>query len=509
MTAIDLVPLAEPREGVGGEAPGAPPRRALDTVVLDTCVLVSDPDALWAFPGAHVVLPLTVIEELDRQKSRMDDVGRAARASLRAIEEMRVGNGGDIRRPVPLATGGDLRIETNGLHLAEVADRGLDPAKSDNRILAAALGLASGGDDVIVVSNDAAVRIKAAQLGLRAAEHHRHRGSRVDEAPAGWRAVEVDGETMAALYASGHEGVALDATDATAAGMAGGTAARVTGTPAAGGTSGPAARVTGTPAAGSPSEALLGLRENEFAVCTAGSASALVRVAGGRARVLGSHQAAWDLHPRSKEQRFALDLLLDPAVRVVALDGHAGTGKTLVALAAGLEQVFERAPAYDRLLILRPLVSVGRQDVGFLPGTLEEKLGPWFEAIVDAMVALGDGLSHKRAKEELTDWIRQGRLAMEPVTFLRGRSFQRTFILVDEGQNLEPTTLKTILTRLGEGSKIVFTGDQSQIDSPYLSERNNALGVLVEAFSGEACFGHVRLTKGERSEVAELAASRL
>ncbi|HEX2850178.1 MAG TPA: PhoH family protein [Acidimicrobiales bacterium] len=471
MTTTDLDPLAalDSRREVT-TAGATTPTTATATVVLDTCVLVSDPDALYAFPGDHVVLPLTVIEELDHQKSRMDDVGRAARAALRAIEEMRVVNGGDIRRPVPLATGGDLRIETNGLHLAEVAERGLDPTKSDNRILAAALGLSSAGNDVLVVSNDAAVRIKAAQLGLRAGEHHRRRGAHVDEAPAGWRSVEVDGDTVAALYSSGHEGVALD--DHVA----------------------PAFRT---------------LRDNEFAVCTAGTASALVRVSGGRARVLGTHQTAWDLNPRSKEQRFALDLLLDPSVNVVALDGHAGTGKTLVALAAGLEQVFERDAVYDRLLILRPLVSVGRQDVGFLPGSLEEKLGPWFEAIVDAMVALGDGLSHKRAKEELTDWIRQGRLAMESVTFLRGRSFQRTFIIVDEGQNLEPTTLKTILTRLGEGSKIVFTGDQSQIDSPYLSERNNALGVLVEAFAGEACFGHVRLTKGERSDVAELAASRL
>lgn len=472
MTTTDLDPLValdprgEVRSGAGPAAEAAP---AVATVVLDTCVLVSDPDALYAFPGHHVVLPLTVIEELDHQKSRMDDVGRAARASLRAIEEMRVVNGGDIRRPVPLATGGDLRIETNGLHLAEVAERGLDTTKSDNRILAAALGLAGKGGDVVVVSNDAAVRIKAAQLGLRAAEHHRRRGSQVEEAPAGWRAVEVDGDTVAGLYSAGHDGIAL----------------------------------------ADDRDGLGSLRENEFAVCTAGSASALVRVGGGRARVLGTHQSAWDLNPRSKEQRFALDLLLDPSVSVVALDGHAGTGKTLVALAAGLEQVFERDAVYDRLLILRPLVSVGRQDVGFLPGSLEEKLGPWFEAIVDAMVALGDGLSHKRAKEELTDWIRQGRLAMESVTFLRGRSFQRTFIIVDEGQNLEPTTLKTILTRLGEGSKIVFTGDQSQIDSPYLSERNNALGVLVEAFAGEACFGHVRLTKGERSDVAELAASRL
>ncbi|HBQ51425.1 MAG TPA: hypothetical protein DD711_00730 [Acidimicrobium sp.] len=217
---------------------------------------------------------------------------------------------------------------------------------------------------------------------------------------------------------------------------------------------------------------------------------------------------AWGLRARNKEQRFALELLLDPQITVVALDGRAGTGKTVLAIAAGLEQVVEQH-RYERLAVYRPLVPVGRADVGFLPGGLEEKLDPWMSAIHDAVVALTDDRSSRDARGLIDDLIARGQLTLESVTFLRGRSLQAQIVVVDEAQNLEPTTLKTILTRIGDGTKVVFTGDTSQIDAPYMGESNNALAVLVQAFAGQSCFGHITLESCERSEVASLAAELL
>jgi PhoH-like ATPase len=217
---------------------------------------------------------------------------------------------------------------------------------------------------------------------------------------------------------------------------------------------------------------------------------------------------AWGLRARSKEQRFALELLLDPEVTGVALDGRAGTGKTIMAIAAGLEQVVEQR-RYERLAVYRPLVPVGRADVGFLPGGLDEKLDPWMSAIHDSIVALTDHRSSNDARRLIDDFIARGQLSLESVTFLRGRSLHRQIVVVDEAQNLEPTTLKTILTRIGDGTKVIFTGDTSQIDAPYMGESNNALAVLIHAFSDQECFGHVTLAACERSEVASLAAELL
>ena len=251
------------------------------------------------------------------------------------------------------------------------------------------------------------------------------------------------------------------------------------------------------------------LHENGFAVVRSGSQSALVRRRGDSLTIL-PHGApeAWGLRARSKEQRFALELLLDPDVSVVALDGRAGTGKTLLAIAAGLEQVVEQR-RYERLAVYRPLVPVGRADVGFLPGGLDEKLDPWMSAIHDAIVALTDHRSAHDAHRLVDELMGRNQLTLESVTFLRGRSLHRQIVVVDEAQNLEPTTLKTVLTRIGEGTKVVFTGDTSQIDAPYLGESNNALAVLIQAFRGQPCFGHVTLSACERSTVASLAAELL
>jgi PhoH-like ATPase len=449
---------------------GASEPSAATRMVLDTSVLISDPDCITAFPGADAVIPLVVVEELDQHKGRMDDVGRAARAVIRSIEELRVANDGDIRRPVPLPNGGTLRIETNGLHLNEIREHGLDPAKNDNRILAASLGQAVHGRTV-VVSNDAALRIKAAQLGLEAMEHQRLRGRTALERPVGWTTIEVTAATVDLLYGN-PTGIGVGELDDQDVDLV--------------------------------SDELT----HRYAVLRSGSQSALVRHRDGELESMLRVPEPWGLRPRSKEQQFALDLLLDPEVRVVALDGMAGTGKTILALAAGLEQVMESS-LYDKVAVYRPVVPVGKAELGFLPGTLDEKLNPWMTAVHDALVALTERHSHADARAMLDELTEREKLTMEAVTYLRGRSLQGTYVLVDEAQNLEPTTLKTILTRVGEGTKVVFTGDTSQIDAPYLSEHNNAVSVLIDAFEGERCFGHIRLAHCERSEVASLAAMRL
>ena len=440
-------------------------------VVLDTSVLISDPEAVFAFPTSAAVIPLTVVEELDSLKTRPDDVGRSAREVLRRIEVLRVENGGDIRSAVALPGGGTLQIETNGLLVDTLVAQGLDPAKADNRILAAALGQADREvEPVELVSNDAALRIKAAQVGLVAREHHRGRSHPDARRATGWSTAEVSAGLIDDLY--GRDAPHL-------------------------GDLGPGDET-----------ACAAIGPNEYAVLRAGQQSVLVKRRQDRLAPLPRGQEAWGLRARAKEQQFALDLLLDPDVRIVALDGYAGTGKTILALAAGLEQVMEHA-VYDKVAVYRPVVPVGKSELGFLPGTLAEKLDPWMQAVTDALVAMTDRRSHADAVSLLDELTAREKLSLETVTFLRGRSLLGTYVLVDEAQNLEPTTLKTILTRVGEGTKIVFTGDTSQIDAPYLSEHTNAIAVLIDAFAGQRLFGHVRLSHCERSEVASLAAELL
>ena len=442
------------------------------TVVLDTSVLIADPGALQCFAGEDLVIPLTVVEELDSQKTRRDDVGAAAREALRSIESMRNEHAGDIETPIELPNGGSVRVETNGVHLEIIRELGLDDAKADNRILAACCGLRLKGAIVRLLTNDTAMRIKAAQLGFEASEHVRHGGSVIDPEFGAWPTLEVTPDLVAALYrgaspAAEFEGLALD------------------------------------------DRHVAELAMNTFAVLRSGRSSVLVRSLGKSVNALPQSHQAYGLSPRSKEQRGALELLLDPSVSVVALDGIAGTGKTVLALAAGLEQVLERPNRYERLAIYRPIVPVGKADLGFLPGSLDEKLEPWMSAVVDALAALTEDRSYLSARDVIDELMDRGKLTMESVTFLRGRTLQSSFIVVDEAQNLETTTVKTILTRVGEGTKIVFCGDRDQIDAPYLSKHNNGLAVLLDAFRGQRCFGGVRLASCERSEVAALAATLL
>jgi PhoH-like ATPase len=451
------------------------------TFVLDTCVLVADPHALYRFEEHEVVLPLVVVEELDRQKTRMDEVGRNARGALRLIEELRGRSTSGLREPIDLPQGGTLRVEGN--HVDSTLPPYLDPTKPDHRILSVAIAL--GGT---LVTKDSALRIKGSQLGVEV-EDYLGDTVQVDERYTGIAEIEVEATTLDAFHRDGK--IELSA-----------------------GIGFPEGNGERSRASGRGTDVYL----NQCIVLRAGaSASGLARVVsrepvvvdrvGGRPRVFG-------VSPRDVRQTFALDMLMDPAVPCVSLMGMAGTGKTFLALAAGLEQVVE-AGAYRRLSVYRPLVAVGRQEVGYLPGDLDEKLQPWMAAVYDNLYSLfrGDdtgsghwpGGNHRQVQSAVDALLDRGQLEMAAITYLRGRSITDEFVIVDEAQNLELPTLKVILTRMAAGSKVVFCGDLSQVDNPYISPYGG-LAALIEKLKGTSLFGHVTMAKGVRSPLAELAA---
>jgi PhoH-like ATPase len=437
----------------------------MTSYVLDTCVLLADPRALYRFEEHEVVLPLVVIEELDGSKARMDEVGRNARTAVRLLEELRVRSTSGLREPAPLPSGGHLRVEGN--HVDVGLPPYLDPAKPDHRILAVALALRA-----TLVTKDAALRVKAGQLGV-AVEDYRADTVEVDEHSTGVTELDVDADLLDSLHRDGK------------------------------------VRLPGA-----------GRYLNECLVLRCGRSSSGL----GRVTELGPDAAvvqrtpgsprAFGVAPRDVRQTFALDLLSDPAVPCVSLMGMAGTGKTFLALAAGLEQVVE-ARAYRRLSVYRPLVAVGRQEVGYLPGDLDEKLSPWMAAVHDNLYSLfrrddeaagawGSG-DHPRISGAIDALLDRGQLELAAITYLRGRSITDEFVIVDEAQNLELPTLKVILTRLATGSKVVFCGDLSQVDNPYISPFGG-MAALIEKLKGTSLFGHVTLQKGVRSPLAELAA---
>ncbi|MEX1178503.1 MAG: PhoH family protein [Nitriliruptor sp.] len=454
------------------------------TFVLDTCVLLADPDAILRFDEHDVVLPLVVIEELDRKKTAMDDVGRNARAALRTIESLREANGGGLREAQPLPSGGTLRIESN--HVDVPLPSYLDPHKADHRILAVAIGLQG-----TLVTKDTALRIKGSQLGVTV-EDYLGDTARTDEHTTGILELEVEADTLDQLHRDGK--VQLEERDLDLA-----------------------------------SAGVRTLWPNACLVLRAGrSASGLGRVLDvdddGTATVhrVGGHRQVFGMSPRDVRQTFAIDLLLDPDVPCVSLMGMAGTGKTFLALAAGLEQVLE-ATAYRRLSVYRPLIAVGRQEVGYLPGDLDEKLAPWMAAVHDNLYALlrrddapGRGpergvrtngaREHRQVQSTIESLADRGQLELAAITYLRGRSITDEFVVVDEAQNIELSALKVVLTRMAQGSKVVFCGDLGQVDNPYISPYGG-MAALIEKMKGSPLFGHVTLSKGVRSPLAEHAAT--
>ena len=442
--------------------------------VLDTCVLLADPRALYRFDEHEVVLPLVVIEELDRNKTRMDEVGRNARTAVRLVEELRERSDSGLREPIALPGGGCLRVEGN--HVDTALPPYLDPLKPDHRILAVALGI--GG---VLVTKDGALRIKGSQLGVEV-EDYRADTVQVDEHYTGIGEIDIERPDLDTLHRDGKVILAAESI-------------------------------------GESDTYWL----NQCLVLKAGrSASGLGRVtdvAEGMVTVtrVGGTPRAFGVMPRDVRQTFALDLLTDPTVPCVSLMGMAGTGKTFLALAAGLEQVLE-ARAYRRLSVYRPLVAVGRQEIGYLPGDLDEKLSPWMAAVHDNLYSLfrrddehetfgaGGASNHRHVQEAVDALLERGQLEMAAITYLRGRSITDEYVIVDEAQNLELPTLKVILTRMAHGSKVVFCGDLSQVDNPYISPFGG-MAALIEKLKGTALFGHVTMSKGVRSPLAELAAT--
>lgn len=434
--------------------------------VLDTNVLLHDSACLRAFADNVVNVPIYVIEELDTFKKDQSELGRNARWVAREIDDYR--QNGNLRAGVELPSGGIVRVVLEKANLPKdfsVAHQ------MDNSILAVALHLHKTEPDVptVFVSKDVNLRIRADALGLVAEDYDRQ-GRDVSELYGGTAELDVDGELVDAVYQDG----------------------------------GFAASLLGEHQL-YPNQYLT-LRNNQQP-----SRSALARFAGDRIEhVTKVKGPIWGVAPRNREQTFALDMLMRDDIQLCTLVGKAGTGKTLLAIAAGLHGVTD-TDRYRKLLVSRPIFPMGK-DLGYLPGTVGEKLSPWMQPIhdnIDFLTGVNAGNGKGQKAHSYAEFLSTGIIEVEPLTYIRGRSLPQVFMVVDEAQNLTPHEVKTVLTRVGHGTKIVFTGDPHQIDHAYLDSVNNGLTYLVEKFKNEPLAAHVTLTKGERSPLAELAANIL
>jgi PhoH-like ATPase len=433
--------------------------------ILDTNVLLHDPNSLLSFEENSVLIPIEVIEEIDRFKRESTELGQNARAVSRMLDSFR--GEGRLSEGVKLPTGGKLKIvfQKNG-HAN--GDGGVfNPHTVDNRILTLAAGIqkAQPRNATILVSKDINLRIKADALGLQAEDYETDRVF-IKDLYTGMLEMTLPSQDIASFRANGE------------------------------------LEING------------GKKyfPNEYCALideTNPKKSALAKVdASGEKLVpiIDCREGVWGIKPRNREQHFALDALLDDRVKLVTLMGKAGTGKTLLAMAAGLKRtVHDRE--FRRLVVARPTISMGKE-LGFLPGSLEEKLAPWMQPIHDALEMLSDlnmGQEHRRSG----DLMRSGSIVVEALSYIRGRSIANQFMIIDEAQNLTPLEAKTIITRVGHGTKIIFTGDPYQIDNPYVDSSSNGFNYIVSRFRTEAVSAHIELQKGERSELAELAANIL
>jgi PhoH-like ATPase len=427
--------------------------------VLDTSVLVHDPQALRVFQDNDIVIPLAVVEEIDSHKKRQDEVGRNARWVSSFLDNLR--SVGHLDIGVPLGDNqGTIRVELNHQQIDRLPPA-LDRTKIDNRIIAVALALKEGSDlPTILVTKDINMRIKADALGIEAQDYQTDK-IEIEEVYTGSTILKVNPELIDNFYSAGS--IVISDTI---------------------------------------------LYPNQMVILEdvfGSSKSALARhVQNGRVVPLrfGNHDP-FGLKARNKEQKFALEMLLDDEIRIVTLIGRAGTGKTLLALAAGLQKVVEES-CYRRLSVARPVIPMGH-DIGFLPGDINEKLRPWMQPIYDNLEYLFSNRDQNDKIDRLVSSMQgMGLLELEALTYIRGRSIPDQFVLIDEAQNLSPHEVKTVVTRAGEGTKIVFTGDPYQIDHPYLDSNSNGLTFLVEKFKHEKIAGHITFVKGERSDLAEL-----
>ncbi len=435
--------------------------------VLDTNVLLHDPRAIFSFEDNDVVIPIVVIEELDKFKKDVNEIGRNARQVSRILDEYR--QKGKLSQGVKLEGGGCLRVELNH-QSPDLLPSELIATKADNRILATALNLKHDGLPVILVTKDTNLRIKADALGMNA-EDYESDTITLDELYSGESEIIVGPGVIDEFYVKGE-------------------------LPAAESKPKPNQFVLIKNSANPSQTALARFNQHK---------NAFVPIA-------NTKHGIWGISARNKQQQFALDLLLNDDIRLVTLVGKAGTGKTLLALAAGLEKTIENR-AFQRLVVSRPVFPLGK-DIGFLPGDIEEKLRPWMQPIRDnldyLMGASAPAVAGRaKGKKDLQSLFDLGMIEVEPLTYIRGRSMPNQYLIVDEAQNLTPHEIKTIITRAGEGTKVVLTGDPYQIDNPYIDSSSNGLTFVVERFKEEPIAGHITLVKGERSELAELAATLL
>ncbi len=438
------------------------------TFVLDTNVLIHSPHALESFEDNTVVIPLGVIEELDTFKKYEDERGRNAREVARMLDSLRAK--GKLQEGVPLPNGGVLRVDIsqpNG-HLPAA----LSHMKIDNNIIGIAISLKEKGENVKFITKDINVRIKADALGVVSEDYETNKIN-IDELYPGWATVVVRDSQIDDFYKSGK----LSLKD-----------------------------FTERP-----------LYENEFLLLKSDihegkTALGIYRDGTKEAQSLWFKEPeAWGIRHLNREQLFALNLLLNDRIPMVTLVGSAGTGKTLLALAAGLLKTLDEKK-YRRVLVSRPIVPMGK-DIGYLPGTKDEKLMNWMQPIFDNLEFILDKGHLQSDTEEVDDKVQylldSHKLEMEALTYIRGRSIPKQFMIVDEAQNLTPHEIKTIVSRAGVGTKIILTGDPYQIDNPYLDASSNGIVYLAERFKGNEMFGHITLSKSERSPLAALAAKAL
>ncbi len=419
------------------------------TFVLDTSVLLSDPRALFRFAEHEVVLPIVVINELEKKRNDLE-IGYFARKALRFLDDLRQQHE-RLDFPVEVGEGGTLRVELNHIDPA-ILPSGFQLGDNDSRILAVAANLNSEGFDVTVVSKDLPMRVKASAIGLRAEEYLHELAT--DEW-SGVKDLHLSASEMANLYDSEE----ISHPDAKS------------------------------------------LPVNTGLIIHSERGSALGRVSQhGTVKLVRGDREVFGVHGRSAEQRLAIDMLLDPEIGILSLGGRAGTGKSALALCAGLESVLERRQ-HKRIMVFRPLYAVGGQDLGFLPGTEGEKMNPWAQAVFDTLGALV-------SKEVIDEVINRNILEILPLTHIRGRSLHDSFVIVDEAQSLERNVLLTMLSRIGQKSRVVLTHDVAQRDNLRVG-RHDGVASVVETLKGQQLFGHITLTRSERSDIAALVTDLL
>jgi len=430
---------------------------AAKNYVLDTNVLLHDARAIYAFADNNVIIPIYVLEEVDTFKKDQSELGRNARQIARELDQFR--SDGGLSHPQKMENGGTVRV---ALSKNPPKNPGSDSRSMDQRIIEIALEVrdADPKAPTVLVTKDVNMRVRGDALGLASVDFEPER-IQIDELYPGHRDLLVPPGTIDKFYADGT--VVVDAP---------------------------------------------GLYANEYLTLKDETGkSALTKWDKTTAKavpVKKLRDGVWGIKPRNKEQHFALDLLLNDDVKLVTLVGKAGTGKTLLAIAAGLQKVTDEQ-VFSKLLVSRPIFPLGR-DIGYLPGTIEEKLNPWMQPIYDNLeLLLGLNKSDKKEGRSYAELVDLGFVEIEPLTYIRGRSLPNVYMIVDEAQNLTPHEVKTIVTRAGEGTKIILTGDPYQIDHPYLDASNNGLTTVAERFKLEQIAGHVILSKGERSPLAELA----